>query len=440
MVGHGAILDSLRRAATADRLPHAMLFSGPEGVGKRTAALAFASELLGGDGAQDRIRRLAHESLLVYSDAEAPLPQRRRDLVTADIGESDLLEAYATLQSEGWIRGFDATSSVRGLDVIDLLRRDPDRFLGRRNIPFADVLEKEITALDRSKKAAPKTIAIARRLFASGISQVPYRRNIGIELVNGRGDGAHFRTIDSLFSVAAGGARRVVVIDDAHRMTEEAENALLKTLEEPPPGALVVLVTSDPLALLPTTLSRCARIVFRSLPEREVEAFLVETQGMDPASAHLFAALADRSIGRALRLRGLGVEERRRALDELLPAIAAGDLASVLAHTGRRFAAAAELKEGQREPLRHEARLFLELLTLGLRDLVVAGAGDRAPLASGFDPTRIAELARRRDPETWERLFRRAELAAEDVDMNVEPRLAVEALFAEALPAAENAA
>ncbi len=199
-------------------------------------------------------------------------------------------------------------------------------------------------------------------------------------------------------------------------------------------------MTAEPLSLLPTTISRCARVVFRSLPAREVEAFLVQTQGMDAAAARLLASLADGSIGRALALRGLGIEERRRALEEILPAIAAGDLARVLALTGRRFAAAAEIKEGEREPIRLEARLFLELLSLALRDLVVSGAASDAPLASGLDPARVAQLAQRHPPETWERLFRRAELAAEDVEMNVEPRLAIEAFFAEALPVAERAA
>jgi DNA polymerase-3 subunit delta' len=46
VVGHDASIASLQRAIAAGRLHHALLFHGPEGVGKRTTALATAAALL----------------------------------------------------------------------------------------------------------------------------------------------------------------------------------------------------------------------------------------------------------------------------------------------------------------------------------------------------------------------------------------------------------
>ena len=46
--GHDAVLTSLKRSAARGRLPHALLFVGPEGVGKRTFALKLAQALLCG--------------------------------------------------------------------------------------------------------------------------------------------------------------------------------------------------------------------------------------------------------------------------------------------------------------------------------------------------------------------------------------------------------
>lgn len=44
--GHDRVAESLRRSLKQGRLPHALLFAGPEGVGKRTFARRFAQALL----------------------------------------------------------------------------------------------------------------------------------------------------------------------------------------------------------------------------------------------------------------------------------------------------------------------------------------------------------------------------------------------------------
>src|SRR3972149_5374500 len=45
VIGHAPALAALERAVEGGRPAHAWLFSGPEGVGKRTAALEFAAAL-----------------------------------------------------------------------------------------------------------------------------------------------------------------------------------------------------------------------------------------------------------------------------------------------------------------------------------------------------------------------------------------------------------
>jgi DNA polymerase-3 subunit delta' len=46
ILGHAAVIDRLRRMLELDRLPHALLFAGPPGIGKRIVAEVFAARLL----------------------------------------------------------------------------------------------------------------------------------------------------------------------------------------------------------------------------------------------------------------------------------------------------------------------------------------------------------------------------------------------------------
>ena len=57
-----------------------------------------------------------------------------------------------------------------------------------------------------------------------------------------------------------GTKHKVYIIDEAEKMNAQAQNALLKTLEEPPAYMVLLLVSSNPDAFLPTILSRVVRL------------------------------------------------------------------------------------------------------------------------------------------------------------------------------------
>ncbi len=70
------------------------------------------------------------------------------------------------------------------------------------------------------------------------------------------------------------GKYKVYIIDEVHMLTDAAFNALLKTLEEPPAHALFILATTEPQKIPATILSRCMRLDFKLLPEKDLEAHL----------------------------------------------------------------------------------------------------------------------------------------------------------------------
>jgi DNA polymerase-3 subunit delta' len=109
------------------------------------------------------------------------------------------------------------------------------------------------------------------------------------------------------------GEQRVFVIEAAEAMRDESQNALLKTLEEPPAFVHLILLTSEPTALLETIASRCQPIDFAPLPIEAIEAALPSDSSPEEraAAARLSAGDLDRArfllsdSGKALRASAL---------------------------------------------------------------------------------------------------------------------------------------
>lgn len=62
----------------------------------------------------------------------------------------------------------------------------------------------------------------------------------------------------------------VYIIDQADKMPVAAAHSLLKVIEEPPQRVVIILITSNYRALLPTLVSRCTRLIFGALSRNEL--------------------------------------------------------------------------------------------------------------------------------------------------------------------------
>jgi DNA polymerase III subunit delta' len=240
------------------------------------------------------------------------------------------------------------------------------------------------------------------------------------------------------------GGKRVFVVEAAEAMRDESQNALLKTLEEPPEFVHLILLTSEPAALLETVASRCQPVDFAPLSPGAIEAALAAAGG----EADEIAAAARISAG-DLELAKLLLSEQGRALREqaiamdwsamLKSAERAGEAAESAAREALQEEKEAGLKRSTRDiadaAKRAGRRRRTELLDLGLslvatwfRDLAATAAGanevaynrDRLgqlqAQAAGLDPNR-ARAAAELVQDTRSRL-----------DLNVSEELALEAL------------
>jgi DNA polymerase-3 subunit delta' len=249
------------------------------------------------------------------------------------------------------------------------------------------------------------------------------------------------------------GGKRVFVVEAADAMRDESQNALLKTLEEPPQYVHLILLTSEPEALLETVASRCHPVDFAPLPIPAIEAALAG--GGDPveitSAARLSAGDLDRARfllsdpGRKLRAQALGLGKAVGATGlpwrQLLEAAeAAGADTEAATREILEEESSAGIKRSAKditdEAKRTARRRRTEILDLGL-ELVAAWFRDLAAIASAapevaYNQDRLAELqsqAQGLDPTAPPRAAELVQDTRRRLDLNVSEELALEALF-----------
>lgn len=95
---------------------------------------------------------------------------------------------------------------------------------------------------------------------------------------------------------------KLYIVDEAEKMTVQAQNALLKTIEEPPAYAVIILLTTNQDAFLPTVLSRCVQITLKPLKDAVVKEYLMEHLELKETSADIYTAFARGNLGKAVSL------------------------------------------------------------------------------------------------------------------------------------------
>ena len=234
------VIETIRRTLTQNRVAHAYLFHGPDGVGKRAVALAMARAL----------ECTRNDAVPCEECADC---RKTRRMVHPDV---HVLFPYP--------KGTDED------DVAQRIQRLGDD-------PYAAVDYVRRPSLSDPTETSNKQVMYhISRVHEDLLRPMSYR--------------------------PAEGAYKVAIITDVEHMNESAANGFLKLLEEPPPQTVFLLTTSRPEQLLPTIVSRCQRLRFDPLLVESIEDALQEREGMDPGRAAMLARMADGSYTRALEL------------------------------------------------------------------------------------------------------------------------------------------
>ena len=100
------------------------------------------------------------------------------------------------------------------------------------------------------------------------------------------------------------GPKKIYIISDGEKMTVQAQNALLKTLEEPPEYAVILILTTNVGALLPTILSRCVILSMKPARDEQVKKYLMQSMEIPDYKADICVAFARGNVGKAKILAG----------------------------------------------------------------------------------------------------------------------------------------
>ena len=215
------------------------------------------------------------------------------------------------------------------------------------------------------------------------------------------------------------GKWKIYLINDAEKMSVQAQNALLKTLEEPPDYVVIMLLTSNISALLPTIISRSTVLNMRPVDDKTVRKYLMERIHVPDYQADICVAFARGNIGKAKHL----------ATSEDFDNIK-NDAVRVL-----KYAHEMEMSEfvsalNQISAYKINIEDYLDILLIWYRDVLMFKAtGDLDSLVFKEEIRSIRERAGRSSYEAVERILEAIEKTKVRLKANVNFELAMELLL-----------
>ena len=213
IIGQQEVIERLIKDAQAGTVPHALLFCGPEGVGKLQTAIAFSRYLLCRD-----------KGSAAESCGTCPACVKMDKLV-----HPDLHFVFPVIN-----KSKNAGRSTVSDDEIATWR---ETVLEQQYFGFEDWL----SAIDADNKQA--------RIFVTESESI----------------------LNKLSLKSVEGGYKIMIIWHAEKMNQECANSILKLLEEPPAGTIFILTTDAPEQMLETIISRTQRIEFKRIPEQLIE-------------------------------------------------------------------------------------------------------------------------------------------------------------------------
>ena len=258
VIGQQEAWQRLMQLVDENRIPHALMFVGPQGSGKFALALAFASFLLG-------------EPWNGKSMVDNEAMRRNAVAMLAKWQHPDLHFSFPIIKPKG-------TGSDHKM-ICDDFAKQWHEMLAKG--PYF-TMEQWMTMMGAENQQAV--------IFEAESDALSHR----------------------LYLKPTQGGYKVSVIWLPERMNLTCANKMLKLLEEPPQKTVFLLVSEEPERLLETIRSRVQRFDVHRIADEDIEQALVARRGLDEDTAHRVARSAMGSWLQALQELDAGNENRQR--------------------------------------------------------------------------------------------------------------------------------
>ena len=233
----------LMRMVDEDRLPHAIMLTGPQGAGKLALAIGFAKVLLSQGG----------ETSMFGEPVESPMLRK--------LEHPDLHFTYPTIKLPSMSADHKPVSDDFAREWHELVMAGP-----------YFTMNEWLELMGGENQQA---------IITAGESD---------ELVR------------KLSLKSSQGGYKVSIVWLPERMNQECANKILKLLEEPPSQTIFLMVCNEPEKLLETIRSRVQRIDVKKIATEDIRLALMEKRGLTEDEAQRISRMANGSWLKALEM------------------------------------------------------------------------------------------------------------------------------------------
>jgi DNA polymerase III subunit delta' len=264
IIGQDRVIKILKNIYSSNKISHAYIFYGKEGIGKDAVAIEFA-KLINCENKIDGIE--ACDSCISCRQINSLNSTSFKFITALPSGRKETSEEdnpVNTLKEEDY-----------NIFLEEIGKKAKDNYY-KINIPNANDIK--ISSIRQVKK----------EIYLTGIK----------------------------------GKKKIFLISNCDLMNQQSSNAFLKILEEPPGDSLIILTTSRLNALLSTITGRCQKIRFDPIKKEDLTKFLMNFKSeLNLSEAELYADISDGSILKCKNITDSYFLELREMMIEMLIAL-----------------------------------------------------------------------------------------------------------------------